>query len=64
MLLSLVLLLLLLLFSAFLPGFIPTIIADRIAQREHGVHVLTFPMHPCPFESSFHEPLVRTFHHA
>ena len=47
-----------------LPGLLPLTIADRIAQHQHRVHVLSTPAHASPFESCFHDQLVGTFHAA
>src|SRR5487761_604205 len=55
---------LLALLHPFFPGFIPSIIAHRIAQEQHGIHVLSFPMHPGPLETSLNDQLVRTLDHA
>src|SRR5207237_7940643 len=30
-----------------LPGLLPAIIADSIAQHQHGIDIVTFPMHAC-----------------
>jgi hypothetical protein len=49
--------------SSLLPHFPPTVIADGIAQREHGIDIFALPMHPRPFETSLDDILVGTLHH-
>src|SRR5260370_42618656 len=50
--------------KSLLPHFPPTVIADRIAQSEHGVHILALPVHPSPFETSLDHVFLGTLHHA
>src|SRR4051794_39270625 len=46
---SLLLAALLALPPAGLPRLLPAPIADRIAQRQHGIDVVSTPAHPCSF---------------
>lgn len=47
-----------------LPGLVPAIVADGIAQGQQGIDVLAFPMHACAFESSLDHEFVGAFDHA
>ena len=57
-------LLLLKVLESLLPHLLPTIIADSVAQGEHGIDIFALPMHSCPFETGLDDILVGTLHHA
>ena len=47
-----------------LPGLLPAVITDRIAQNEHGIDVRSAPMHARSFQTCFDHELVGTLDHA
>ena len=44
------------------PGFVPSTATERASEGEHGVHILTSPMHAAAFEANLDDELVGTFH--
>jgi len=46
------------------PGFLPPIVADAIAQGTHRIHMLALPPHPGSFATCVNHQCVRTFRHA
>src|SRR5215469_8678883 len=49
--------------ESLVPHFLPSLIADRQAYREHGIDVFSGPMHPRSFEMCLDHQFVRTFDH-
>lgn len=49
---------------AGLPDLLPVLIADDVAQGQHGIDMRSLPMHAHPFESCFHHQLVSALHDA
>jgi hypothetical protein len=45
------------------PGFLPALIADAVAEGEHRLHVCALPPYPAAFQTCFHHPCVGTLHH-
>ena len=46
------------------PFLLPTVVAEEVAQGEHGVDVATLPMHAGALEPGFDDQLVGTLDHA
>ena len=46
------------------PGLLPLAIADRIAQYQHGIDVVSTPAHARAFETDFDDEFVGAFHAA
>ena len=47
-----------------LPGLLPALITNGIAQDQQGIDVLSAPMHPGSFQTCFNDELVGTLDHA
>ena len=45
------------------PHFLPTLIADAIAQDQHRIHVGAFPAHAAALQAGLNYELVGTLHH-
>lgn len=46
------------------PSFVPAIIADDIAQRQHRIDMRSGPVHPAPFQACFHDQFIGALHGA
>jgi len=49
--------------GTLLPSLRPTVVTDRIPQRQEWIHTRTTPMHPGALQSRLDHQLIRTFHH-
>ena len=47
----------------FRPLLIPTVTTNDIAQGQHGIDMLSFPVHASAFQTSFDYQFIGTFHH-
>ena len=45
------------------PRFLPSLIADAIAQGQHRIHVGAFPAHAAAFQAGLNHELVGALHH-